>query len=525
MIIEGMTSIKNRPEEIREMPIVIVAEYITALVLETLKGGKSKGLQATEPLPQQLWLSVAKENYVEHEKVKIVTDTYGSTIGQQKIPLAIYKDSGEKNLVYVQLRYLIGCVSVVTDDGKIYQYDVSKSSSKKDFTDLELFGYVYISPFLDTEEAVRSILDGRKLIEAKRDDNNDILTKLKDIEQYVQTYQNQGNEDRQMAVTLETARQVAQILREQKSFVNPRDVQNLLVESQDVIEIKIKGYQEEIEKKATYYQTSIDSTKEQLQNDLAEAKETLKKDNTKNYTNALKDLNEKLKQIEKNLENRITERMNTIENHFKTECTEMRKIVDAAKSESNQALARANEAVQKSDQSVQLCKQAREDVTKMIELTEKRRKEFEVVMARCESNVKQAITEEKKSCVQTISDVRTKVQQDFERTKHSAEQAVTNAKESAQAAKESAKSAQETQKDTRKQLDLQKEETNKIISEVKEITKQNERSADEAKDANKHAKQTVDASTIGLKKIDEMQKKMEAALERLEKLSKKLETN
>jgi multisubunit Na+/H+ antiporter MnhE subunit len=87
-------------------------------------------------------------------------------------------------------------------------------------------------------------------------------------------------------------------------------------------------------------------------------------------------------------------------------------------------------------------------------------------MNKAQADVKWCIAEEKKNCEESISAVRTNVQKDLERTKLSAEQSATKSKGSAEAAKESAKLAQETQKYTRNQLDLQKEETNKIASEA-----------------------------------------------------------
>jgi hypothetical protein len=513
-----------RPEGKEEMSVVIVAEYVTAWVMETLKGS-TKNLVLTEPLPQQLWLSVAKENCVEQGKLTAATDILGATAGRQKIPLKIHMDNGEEVVKHVQLRYLIGCVSVVTNDGQIYQYQASKETSKEDLDDLTVFGYVYVTPFLNNDQSFQSIIDGRKLVLALRDKNNNILTKLKEIEQYVQPFQNRGDRDRESAITTETARQVAQVLLEQKSFLDRKGVETILDESREKIENTVDILRQDIQEKTDFYQTTIDATSIKLQNEVVEGKEILKKDNEKHYNETLKKLTEQLEQIKKNLENRIIERLNTIEQQLQTECTEMHQIVEAAKTESHQALLQANEAFQTSKQSAQFSEEAREDVKRLIASTEQRRQEFQVVMERCETNVKQTIAEQKKNCEQSITAVRTKVQQDFERTKLSAEEAATKAKDSAQAAKESAKLAQETQKDTRKQLDLQKEETHKIISEAKEVTKQNERAVDEAKEASKQAKHAVDASTVALRKVDEMQKKLESALERLEKLSKKLETD
>ena len=523
-----------RPEEKEEMPVVIVAEYITAWIIEILRQGK-KHLNVIEPLPQQLWFCIAKKDFVDQGKGTAVTDSLGGTAGRQRIPLKIQRENSKEATIHVQLRYLIGCVSLVTNDGKIYQYPISRESAKEDLEDLELFGYVYITPFLNDEKLPQEIIDGRKLILAPRDADNNILTKLKDIEQYVQTFQTQGDHTRESAITAETARQVAKVLRVEKSFVDPNDLKSTLDKSRQEIEISIDVLREDIQKKTDHYQASIEATNERLQNTISDALESLKRDNEKHYSNALQKLNEQLKRIEKNLENQVTERMNTIESQMKSECDTMRKIVETAKANSDQALKQTNEAAEASKRSAQHAEQAREDAKKLVESTEQRRQELQAVMDRCEASVKQTIAEQKQFCEQTISAVRTKVQQDFERTKASAEQASANAKESAEAAKGSAKAAQETQNDTRKQLDLQKDVTKRTISDAHEATRNSKQSADEAvrdskrsaneaSDANKRAGQAGDASTEARKRVDDMQKKFETALERLEKLSKKLET-
>ena len=468
-----------RPEKKEDLPVIVVAEYITAWVMKALKGGE-KDFKEKESLSQQLWFCVAKENIAEQDKSTLLAGICGETAGRQKIPLKISKTSGENISVHVELRHLIGCVSIVSNDGEIYQYNVANQSSNGNLADLELFGYVYVTPFSNDDQSFQSIIAGRKLVPASRNDTNDIVTKLRDIEQYVQIFQSHADQTRKSAITTETARQVAQVLREQKSFVDHQDVKSILAKSRQDIEITIDVLREDIQEKTNFYQTSIEATSEKLQKDVAEAHEGLKRENDRRYNDALKKIHEQLKQIEKNLENQIMERMNTIDKQLKTECDQMRTIVKAVKEDSRQALKQAKEAVNASEQSAQHAGQAREDAKRLVESTEQRRQEFQAVMDQCEAKVKQTITEQKEFCEQTINAVRTKIQGDFERTKVSAEQAATNAKESA-------KLTNETQKDTRRQLDLQKEETNTTIAQAKETTKQNVRSATEAKEASKQA--------------------------------------
>ncbi|CAF4690695.1 unnamed protein product, partial [Rotaria socialis] len=118
-----------RPEGSEEMAVVIVAEYVTAWLLDALKSGKQV-INPTEPLPQQLWLYVAKTDPIDQGRVTKVTNVLVVSSGQQKIPLRIKNDPDKEIIVQVQLRYLIGCVTVVGADGIIYQYPISKDSPK-----------------------------------------------------------------------------------------------------------------------------------------------------------------------------------------------------------------------------------------------------------------------------------------------------------------------------------------------------------------------------------------------------------
>jgi hypothetical protein len=213
-------------------------------------------------------------------------------------------------------------------------------------------------------------------------------------------------------------------------------------------------------------------------------------------------MNEKFKQIENKLEANATKLFSTIEKQLKIAHDEMRKIVEEAKNDSNQALIQLKEAAQASKLSAEHSKQAHKNVIDLAKATEQRQQEFQIVMARCEANINQTIAELKDSCEQSITAVRIKAQQDLERIKQAAEQSAINAKESSQAAKESARLAQETQKDR-----------NKIISDSHEITRQNERLS---KEANEQVKQITDTLKVALRKIDEMERKLEHALDRLE---------
>ena len=511
-----------RPEGDEAMPVVMVAEFVTGWIVEALRAGEKK-LVPTEPLPQQLWLCVAEENCADQGKGTAVSSILGVGASRQKIPIKIQGDNGAEVSVHVQLRHLIGCVSVVTSDGTIYQHPILRDSPDKDLADLQLYGYVYVTPFLSDGQSVQSIIDGRKLEVAKRDDGHRILTKVQDIEEHVRHFKDRDDRTRQSNTKSEAAGQIAQVLRDQKAFVDPKDVTAALNKSRQEVEFSIDVLREDMQSKTDYYQASIDATSEKLEKDITQAREALKKENEDNYNHGSKKLTGKLTEIQIHLENQSRERMDTMEKQLTIQCEKMQKLVEAARADADLAWGEAKKAARASEKSAEQSEQANEQVKKLTETTERRCADFQNVIETCKTSVKQTMAEETARSEQATTALRTKVQQDFERTKQAAEQASASAKESMQKANESVKSAQEMQKDSRRQLDLQKEETNKVVAEAKEVTRQNERSAGEAKEASKQTKQGADATAAALKKVETMYEKMEKALERLEKLSRQLE--
>ncbi|CAF1482552.1 unnamed protein product, partial [Rotaria magnacalcarata] len=303
-----------RPEGSEEMAVVIVAEYVTAWLLDALKSGK-KVINPTEPLPQQLWLYVAKTDPIDQGRATKVTDVLGVSSGQQKIPLRIKSDSNKEIIVQVQLRYLIGCVTVVGPDGSIHQYPISKDSSKDiELNDLENFGYVYVAPFSSDANDFNSIIHERKLIEANRNQHENIRTRFDDITEHATTYQRQSNEQaRQSFITAETAKEVAKVIREKKYFVDPEDVKEKLEKARYDIESNVDNLRDDIKQKTDFYQTSINAAFEQIKNESAVNRETMKKDNQEHYEQIWRKLSEQLKETEGRLEKRIEQRLNDIE--------------------------------------------------------------------------------------------------------------------------------------------------------------------------------------------------------------------
>ncbi|CAF4694850.1 unnamed protein product, partial [Rotaria magnacalcarata] len=55
------------------MAVTMVAEYVTAWIIDALKAGKQE-IDTFESLPQQLWLHVAKKNTADQEATAKATD-------------------------------------------------------------------------------------------------------------------------------------------------------------------------------------------------------------------------------------------------------------------------------------------------------------------------------------------------------------------------------------------------------------------------------------------------------------------
>ncbi|CAF3340054.1 unnamed protein product [Rotaria socialis] len=499
-----------RPEGSEEMAVVIVAEYVTAWLLDALKSG-IQVINPTEPLPQQLWLYVAKTDPIDQGRVTKVTNVLVVSSGQQKIPLRIKNDPDKEIIVQVQLRYLIGCVTVVGADGIIYQYPISKDSPKDiELNDLENFGYVYFVPFSSDDNDLKAIINGRKLTEVDRNQNKDITTRFDDILEPAKTYQRQSNEQaRQSFITTETAKEVAKEKLEKARYDIESSVDNL---------------REDIKQKTDFYQTSIDAAFEQIKNESAVNRETMKKDNQERYEQVWRKLSEQLKETEGRLEKRIEQRLNDIEMFLQEECKQMRAIVVVAQTDASKAQLQADEAAKTSKLSAQQATEAKDYTQKLVASTEERKCELQAVADKCEALVKQTVTQQKELLERSILEIRTKVQQDFERTKQAAQESAISAKESARAAKDTASAAQETVKVMKDQLETQKDETRKIIANNKDLVKQMDRMSDEARQTEKETKRSADASVTALEKVNNMYPKMEKALDQLERLAKKIET-
>ncbi|UJR18190.1 hypothetical protein I4U23_005091 [Adineta vaga] len=512
-----------RPEGSEDMAVVLVAEYVTAWLIDGLKIGTE--IIPTEAVPQQLWLHVVKRDHAGLARTNNVTDILGLSAGQQDIPVRVKNPLGKDIRKNLKLRYLIGCVSVVSNDGSIYQYPVPTDATDDELMDLENFGYVYVTPFSSDQKALQLIVEGRKLHLAKRDKNSQILTKFKDIIEHAKAYGLRNPQASKSLITRETASKVADVLREQKIFLDAKAVQNQLKAAEEKIELSVDVLREQIQEKASYYQLSIDAAHEQLTKESQTNREAMKKDNEIRYDQAMTRLNQQSDEIRRLLEKIVDERMNEIEQQLQEETKKIRAIAEEAKTQSGIALTQAREATETSHQAVENSAKAVKSAKNLTKWAEQRSEEFKLIMKNCEEKVRQTTLEQKQFSEKTISDIRSKAEQNMERSREAVSESARGTKESARVAKESQSTAQEIQKMLRTQQESHKAEIKKMITETKEIQQQNERTTLEAKEAQKQATRAADASSTTMEKVNTMHGKVEKALQKIQKYTKHLNSS
>ncbi|CAF1073909.1 unnamed protein product [Adineta ricciae] len=514
----------NIPDETtEEIPVIIVADYVTAWIIHVLKVNR-KEIQVDEPLSQQLWYLVAKKNLVEEQMSNKPSDVVSVIAGQQKIALK-KKTKNEESPIYVQLNYLIGCVSIVGPNGEIYQYSISlEQSNREDFDDLDIFGYVYVSPFTSDENIFQSIVGERKMQLAIRNDQNDIITKLDEMKQLAKIFQFERIErTNQSYITKDTMKQIAQVLHEQKTFTNMSEVKTELEKTRKIIDITVDTLKENIAKKVEFYQTSIDAAHEQIQQESTQNRQTMKKDNEERYNQAINKLSQELKEMKINLEETINQRMNTIESEMRTRTEEILNISKAGRDRSDQALIQATQAAQASEKSAKSSEENTKYSQQLVQTTEQRRQEIQLTVNQCEQKVETTIKELKNTFEQNVIGIRTRFEKDLDHTKQVNNELAAKAKESSRAAQDAMSSARDLTKLTKEELQIQKAESKKIISDMHETCRHSERSADHSKEAEKQAKRAVEANTTEINKLTEMFRKMQETVQRLEKLEKKLQ--
>lgn len=507
-----------RPENSEDMAIVLVAEYVTAWIIDGLKMGTE--IDPTEPISQQLWLHVAKRDPTNEGKGNKTTDVLSVSAGQQKIQVKGMSKSSSN--MPVQIRYLIGCVSVIGNDGGVYQYPVPPNPADVELRNLDIFGYVYTAPFSLDEKALQMIVEGRKLQFAKRDEQGKILTRFEDIIQHAQAFLNSRDQQAsKSSITQETAMKVAEVLREKNMFVDAEAVRNELRAAQETIELSVEVLRDELREAKSYYQTSIDAAQEQIKQESETNRTTMKKDNEVRYEQAFKKLNEQFGEMEKRLETSIEKRMNDIEEQLRNAAKKISVIANTAKEQSTKAMTESQQATEISQQAVENSTKAASSAENVSKMAEERNEEFKLSTKNCEDTVRQAALSQKQLFERSILEIRTKTEKDIEKAREAVTKSATDTKESARSAKESESTVKDVQKMMKNEQEAHAAEMKKIIAEAKEIRQQSEKVTIEAKEAQKQAARAADTTAATVEKINAINTKVEKALEQMEKLTKK----
>ncbi|CAF4833328.1 unnamed protein product, partial [Rotaria sp. Silwood2] len=128
---------------------------------------------------------------------------------------------------------------------------------------------------------------------------------------------------------------------------------------------------------------------------------------------------------------------NDIENRIQEKIEEILKIAEAARTQSIQAVTQANQATKTSQKSAKQATEAAASAQKFAQWAEQRSQEFQSEIKTCETTVKETAAAQKEFYERVISNMRTKIEHDFERTREAANESAASAKDSARIARES----------------------------------------------------------------------------------------
>jgi len=478
-----------RPESREELAVVIVADYIASWIIDALKVG-TKNIDPNQSLPHYFWLYVAQQNPADQTIIKNIADNVGLSTGQQLIPLKT-KTSDSNQYNKVPLCYLICCVTVISNEGEMYQSRLFEPEN------LKIFGYVYLKPFSSNRNEFFSIVEKRNLRKTADNalDDNDLLSRVNQTLDLTSTYAHNDNGQQIMA------NQVAQVLGQQKTFVNAQDLHSELKKFQKEVELDVEILREDIHKKTEYYQTSIDAAHEKIEEQSKINRETMQKDNEAHYERILKKFNDKFNDIEIRLNEQAKKRLNDVEQELREKTKEILITAESAKLQALQAIEEANHARQGGEKAVQEARKAAISAQNLAESTEQRRQEFQLTASNCEATVQRTVASLIQMYEKTISDMRVKLEDDVAHAKEAVREASQNAKDAAA-------NAREVQRTTKEQLDLQKRETEKTLAGIKETRAQCERAVVEAREAEKHAKRAANTAEKTLEQVDKLTKKM-----------------
>ncbi len=499
-----------RPEDPREMPVIMVAEYVTAWIIDGLKANSN--INVTEPIPPQLWLHVAKKDPTDLRKINKLTDIMGLSAGQQKIPVKINKnEDGTSIQLQLQLRYLIGCVSVIGNDGYLYQYSNSNNNSDSDLKNLNYFGYTYVTPFSSDPKILQAIIEGRKLQLHNCDSLDNIIDTFQDVAQHTQAFVEQTEQAHiKSIITQETAQQIAEVLRQEKTFLDPYQ----LAEVKEKMELDIKTLEERIEQQANEYQNSINAAHEQIIRESEQNRQAMKTDNEQRCNQAIKQLMDKTDEITNNLQDLIKTRMDQIQKQLQQQIDNIMTTVQTANAQSLEAAETAQQAAQNAEKAVNSAEH-------LTQWAQKLNEEFQISMEKSEKVTKETAFQQKQMCEEAISDIRTKAEQNIERARETIDISAQQMKDSALNAKESLIIVQNIQKTTNNQLENDKIEIKRMLTEAKEAQQACAKTVVEAQEARKQATQATNMTATMIEKFNLMDTKVKETIEKSQQTCEK----
>ena len=503
-------------EKTKDSPPIIVADYITAWIIHALKVDRDQ-IRLDKPLPLQLWYLVAKKDPIRQTKSNKISSIVTTKSGEQYVPLANNSEGveGDRTPIHLELHYFVGCVSIVGLKGEIYQYPFFNQSTENNFSDLDIFGYVYITPFTKDEKIVESIIKERGMIAATRNRDNDIITKVRDIEKLAKAFIPQGIDTASESyITKEIAKQVATLLRVQNTFVNGTDVKADLDEFQERIILDVDIFKEEIRGKIESCQTCVDAVHEQIQRESAKNREAIEKDNELRYNKAIGIVSAQMEEMKNELKTLIGQRMNEIEAAMLIKMEEISIMSKMDKDQCDQALNKAIQAAEASEISARASEQSHQCSEQVLQKAQIASQEMQSAIDQCQTLCATTIEEKEKSFERNISEISTRHINDLNHYRKLI-------KEASDDAKESANETRGLKEMMAKQIEMHKAESRKLMSNVNETRRECERLTSICRETEKHAKQGLQTSTEEYDKVEQMFSELQRAIQRVENLERR----
>ncbi|CAF0735650.1 unnamed protein product [Adineta steineri] len=488
-----------------ENAIVLVAEYAVAWIIDALKEGerkdkdkqKIKNFVRNQPLADQLWLCVARQN-LTNDKIK---EKLGFEMGKHKIPL--------KNGKSIALKFLFGYPTVIIG-GLNYQHSSLANESIED--DSIQYTYLYLDPFTDKDISL-SIVKQRELIQLVDQSvksRPDILDNVALFREGGETIPTSANYE---GVNLkETAISLASSMIEQKLVVDPDQLKHTVqkVRSDIVHEITLEMnvLREDFNSKANIFQTSIDAAYENITKNFDKCQEDLREAQRVEYQTATRKLVDQMKQSQQHMESLITERTKEMERFLNEKCEQQNVIVHKAEQQSVVAVDSSTKAKESSLISEQAAKQSSAHAQKLVESTEQRKQEMQRAIDDNSKRLEKTIAEQKETYERSFNELKNSARLEMERMREEIERLTKKASESAKASDKSASDARTTQQNANEQIKRIKDENKTLLKEIKEARGATEKAAADAREAEKHARNCDERLKKSEEKIHQMAKKM-----------------